>query len=311
MIQIASSLICIKLEYLYIQYDPMIYTNNCTRNFDRVYAKLDKYIRDPTADNIHHMRTSLRRLEATYQSSLKEILKKKNVKAFAKGGKKLFRINSRVRDIDIILEKLANEGKMTDLEQELIESLLKQEKDDKLEEAKVAALDLKKIIVSNIYGPNILSKKFKNKSRKRILKIVKKLKTRIESKLPMVISDKSKVSELHEIRKDTKKLRYVIELVLSSKETREKDGGAVAINVTNQYNKNDNQVLTYLEKIQQMLGDIHDYDITLEYLKKKKQRLDELAVTNIITNIQNIRNTKFDQFVTYVRSLTIMIDSTN
>jgi len=256
------------------------------------------------------MRTSLRRLEATYRSSPKGILKKKNVKAFAQGGKKLFRINSRIRDIDIIVEKLTNEGKMTDLEQELIERPLKQERDDKLEEAKVAALDLEKIIVSNIYDPNILSKKFKNKSRKRILKIIKKLKTRIESKLPTVISDKSKVSELHEIRKDTKKLRYVIELVSISKEKREKNEGSEAIVVTNPNDKDGSQILTYLEKIQEMLGNIHDYDITLEFLKKK-QKLDELAVTSIITNIQNIRNTKFNQFVNYVRSLTIMIDSTN
>ena len=309
MIQIASSPICIKLEYLYVQYDPLIYINNCTRNFDRVYTKLAKYIHDPTANNIHHMRTSLRRLEATYQSSPKGILKKKNVKAFAQGGKKLFRINSRIRDIDIILEKLTNEGKMTDLEFESIEYPLKQERDDKLEEAKLTALDLERIIVFNIYGPNILSKKFKNKSRKRILKIIKKLKSRIESKLPTVISDKSKVSDLHAIRKDTKKLRYVIELLLIGKEAREKDGGAVAINVINSAN-NGNQILTYLEKIQEMLGNIHDYDITLEYLKKE-QKLDELAVTSIITKIQNIRNTKFDQFVTYVRSLTTMIDSTN
>ena len=303
MIQIASIHICIRLEYYYIQYNPEVYINNCARNFDRVYIKLAKYLHDPTKENIHHMRTSLRRLEATYRSSSRGILKKKNVKAFVHRGKKLFRINSRIRDIDIILEKLTNEGKMGALELELIESPLKHERQDKLKEAKIAAFRLEKIIVSNIYVPNTINRKFKYKSRKRILKIIRKLKTNIDSQIPAVISDKSKVSELHQVRKDTKKLRYVIELLLISKEYEEKDNRVRQTDVVNPINKDIRRILAYLEKLQDILGDIHDYDITLEYLKKK-QKADKLIITNTITNIQNIRNTKFDQFVDYIRSLT-------
>ena len=51
------------------------------------------------------MRTSLRRLEATYRSSPREILKKKNVKAFVHRGKKLFRINGD-KDINEIYEEI-------------------------------------------------------------------------------------------------------------------------------------------------------------------------------------------------------------
>ena len=304
MIQIASIHICIRLEYYYIQYNPEVYINNCARNFDRVYIKLAKYLHDPTKENIHHMRTSLRRLEATYRSSSRGILKKKNVKAFVHRGKKLFRINSRIRDIDIILEKLTNEGKMGALELELIESPLKHERQDKLKEAKIAAFRLEKIIVSNIYGPNMINRKFKYKSRKRILKIIRKLKTNIDSQIPAVISDKSKVLELHQVRKDTKKLRYVIELLLISKEYEGKDNRIRQTDIVNPINKDIRQILAYLEKLQDILGDIHDYDITLEYLKKK-QKADKLIITNTITNIQNIRNTKFDQFVDYIRSLTL------
>ena len=303
MIQIASIHICIRLEYYYIQYNPEVYINNCARNFDRVYIKLAKYLHDPTKENIHHMRTSLRRLEATYRSSSRGILKKKNVKAFVHRGKKLFKINSRIRDIDVILEKLTNEGKMGALELELIESPLKHERQDKLKEAKIAAFRLEKIIVSNIYGPNMINRKFKYKSRKRILKIIRKLKTNIDSQIPAVISDKSKVSELHQVRKDTKKLRYVIELLLISKEYEEEDNRIRQTDIVNPINKDIRQILAYLEKLQDILGDIHDYDITLEYLKKK-QEADKLTITNTITNIQNIRNTKFDQFVDYIRSLT-------
>lgn len=192
---------------------------------------------------------------------------------------------------------------MGDLELELIESPLKHERQDKLKEDWIAAFRLKKIIVSNIYGPNTINRKFKYKSRKRILKIIRKLKTNIDSQIPAVISDKSKVSELHQVRKDTKKLRYVIELLLISKEYEEEDNRIRQTDIVNPINKDIRQILAYLEKLQDILGDIHDYDITLEYLKKK-QKADKLTLTNTITNIQNIRNTKFDQFVDYIRSLT-------
>ena len=97
------------LEYYYIHFDVNTYADNCSQNIKRVYTKLDKYLENPTEDNIHHMRTSLRRLQATYQSCPKQIRKKKKIKEFTSVGKRLFKINSNIRDIDIILEKLANE----------------------------------------------------------------------------------------------------------------------------------------------------------------------------------------------------------
>ncbi|WP_458720135.1 hypothetical protein [Candidatus Nitrosocosmicus sp. R] len=112
------------LEYYYIHFDVNTYADNCTQNIKRVYTKLDKYLENPTEDNIHHMRTSLRRLEATYQSSPKQIRKKKKIKEFASVGKRLFKINSNIRDIDIILEKLAKEGKMPEQQLEYYENPL-------------------------------------------------------------------------------------------------------------------------------------------------------------------------------------------
>jgi hypothetical protein len=65
------------LEYDYIHYNLEIHMDNCIRSIKRVYSKLEKYLENPSEENIHHMRTSLRRLEATYQSSPKKIRNKK------------------------------------------------------------------------------------------------------------------------------------------------------------------------------------------------------------------------------------------
>ncbi|VFJ14152.1 hypothetical protein [Candidatus Nitrosocosmicus franklandus] len=49
---------------------------------------------------------------------------------------------------------------------ELIEKPLRQEQQNKIKEAKGAALDLENNIVSSIYDQNMLKRKLKNKSRK-------------------------------------------------------------------------------------------------------------------------------------------------
>src|SRR6187200_1960018 len=280
------------LEYYYIHFDVNTYTDNCTQNIKRVYTKLDKYLENPTEDNIHHMRTSLRRLEATYQSSPKQIRKKKKFKEFASVGKRLFRINSNIRDIDIILEKLAREGKMHEQQLEHYENPLVQEKENQLEEARTIALDLRRIVVPSLYDKNKTDKNFEGNSMKRLAKISRKLKNKIETRIPIVIGDDSKITELHELRKDSKKLRYLIVLVINKEEndtSKRNINDDMDVLIDNNYQK----ILEHLEKIQGMLGDIHDYDIALDYLRQHQASNNPL-ITSTITNIMKVRKAKFD-----------------
>ena len=293
------------LEYYYIHFDVNTYTDNCTQNIKRVYTKLDKYLENPTEDNIHHMRTSLRRLEATYQSSPKQIRKKKIFKEFASVGKRLFRINSNIRDIDIILEKLAKEGKMHEQQLEHYENPLVQEKENQLEEARTIALDLRRIVVPSLYDKNKTDKNFEGNSMKRLAKISRKLKNKIETRIPIVIGDDSKITELHELRKDSKKLRYLIELVINKEEndtSKRNINDEMDVLIDNNYQK----ILEHLEKIQGMLGDIHDYDIALDYLRQHQASNNPL-ITSTITNIIKVRKAKFDDFVNYCKSTRTLV----
>ena len=288
------------LEYYYIHFDVNTYIDNCTQNIKRVYTKLEKYLENPTEDNIHHMRTSLRRLEATYQSSPKQIRKKKKFKEFASVGKRLFRINSNIRDIDIILEKLAKEGKMHEQQLEHYENPLVQEQENQLEEARTIALDLRRIVVPSLYDKNKTDKNFEGNSMKRLAKISRKLKNKIETRIPIVIGDDSKITELHELRKDSKKLRYLIELVINKEEndtSKRNINDDMDVLIDNNYQK----ILEHLEKIQGMLGDIHDYDIALDYLRQHQASNNPL-ITSTITNIMKVRKAKFDDFVNYGKS---------
>lgn len=293
------------LEYHYIHFDVNTFADNCTQNIKRVYTKLDKYLENPIEDNIHHMRTSLRRLEATYQSSPKQIRKKKKIKEFAKTGKRLFKINSNIRDIDIILEKLAKEGKMPEHQLEYYENPLVQDRENQLEEARTIALDLRGIVVPSLYDKNKTDKNFEENSIKRLAKISRKLKNKIETKTPIVIGDDSKITELHELRKDSKKLRYLIEL-LTNKENNDTSKGNINDDTNILIDNNNHKILEHLEKIQGMLGDIHDYDIALDYLRQH-QASNNPPITSTITNIMKVRKAKFNDFVNYGKSTSTLV----
>ncbi len=284
------------LEYAHIHFDLEIYINNCSRNVKRVYTKLDKYLENPSEESIHDIRTSLRRFEAAYQSSPKQLRRKKNVKTFAKTGKKLFKINSNIRDIDIIIEKLTKEGNMPEQDIEYFENSLKQEREHQLKEARTTAHDLKNIVVPNIYDKNNHRKKFSKKSQIRLAKLVNELKTDIETNLPVVLSDDRKIVELHEVRKDAKKLRYLLELLLKRDEDPK--------NRIDRDNNNGHNILLNLERIQKLLGDIHDYDITIDYLNQHQTH--GASVTKVLSNIKNVRKIKFNEFVDYIKPAVIV-----
>lgn len=289
------------LEYQYIHFDANIYVDNCTQNIRRVHAKLDKYLENPTADNIHHMRTSLRRLQATYQSSSKQIRKKKKIKGFVSLGKRLFKINSNIRDIDIILEKLAKEGKMPEQQLEYYEKPLVQDRENQLEEARTIALELRELAVPSMYDINKIDKNFEKNSIKRLAKLSRKLKNKIKKRTPIVIGDDSRITELHELRKDSKKLRYLIELV-TSKGNINQDANVLIDN-------NNHKILEHLEKIQGMLGDIHDYDIAIDYLRQH-QTSNIPLITSTMANIMKTRKVKFNDFVNYDKSTRkVMVNS--
>jgi CHAD domain-containing protein len=293
------------LEYHYIYFDVNTFADNCTQNIKRVYTKLDKYLENPTEDNIHHMRTSLRRLEATYQSSPKHIRKKKKIKEFAKTGKRLFKINSNIRDIDIILEKLVKEGKMPEQQLEYYENPLVQDRENQLEEARTIALDLRGIVVPSLYDKNKTDRNFEENSIKRLAKISRKLKNKIETKIPIVIGDDNKITELHELRKDSKKLRYLIELV-TIKENYDTSKGNINDDTNILIDNNNHKILEHLEKIQGMLGDIHDYDIALDYLRQH-QASNNPPITSTITNIMKVRKAKYNDFVNYGKSTSALV----
>jgi len=76
--------------------------------------------------------------------------------------------------------------------------------------------------------------------------IVRRLRERIELDLPVVLINANRINEIHEMRKDYKKLRYLLEVVPDQ---------------NNSNSKNDKEIhkmIAELEDIPDLLGSIHD-----------------------------------------------------
>ncbi len=205
--------------------------------------KLDDYIDDPKEDNIHDIRIAIRRMEAAYRILPKKNRKSEHLQNYVKQAKLLFKINTQIRDFDIIRDKLEKRHSTHFIQ--IIDSINNNRK-RQLNTGHRLALKLKDD------SPPRLKEKDVSESRlqKRFQKIILELITEINHNIPIVLTDDKKIGELHKLRKDFKKLRYLIELTTDK--------------------INSLKPIKSLKKIQDELGMIHDSDIFLDYLRDKE-----------------------------------------
>jgi CHAD domain-containing protein len=237
---------------------------------ERLAEKLDDYIEEPTEENIHDIRIAIRRLESAHRILPKKIRKKVEIQDYINEAKRLFKVNTQIRDFDIICEKLERRSASKYLE---LVNYMKNKRENELDVAHRLALKLKNAPIPKLKSKDVMGSKLND----RFQKIVTGLTTEIEQNIPIVTSDERKIEELHKLRKDFKKLRYSMELA-SDKTTLK--------SVKN------------LKKIQDLLGEIHDCDIMLDYLREVKgpNELSQVIREEILE-----RREKYKQFVQLIQ----------
>ena len=260
------------------------FLTSLSENLQRVNNRVSKYLKTPNAKQIHDVRTSIRRLDATYL-----ILPKKNrtgtsLSDYVLKCKEFFKVNSEIRDLDIIYEKLQKYP--SNAQRNGVIEALKASRDATLDRAKTIARSLKSTDTTRIIDKIGVTEK---ELQKRYNKMISRLISRIESTFPAVLTNQAKLEELHDLRISCKKLRYLLELLPGDK----------------------NNVLKTrktLQKLQDILGTLHDYDFTIEYLSSFGQSSTEIQ--EIITIEKEERNEKYHEFLRYCkRRLDISQDS--
>lgn len=262
-----------------VKFDVKKFVNACKRNISRVSNKLDEYLASPDEKNIHDIRTSVRRLDACYKTLPKKIRNKKQVRTYVDKSRELFKINSQIRDFDVITDLIRKNNPENGNGNKMDLTKFENRRASKLKEAKVVAVGLRKLSVPNVDKGSISA----GKLTKRYNKLISNFGSRIQLNLPLVIADADKVNELHEMRKDCKKLRYLLELVPHDKSS----------------DKNMSKLEEELQNMQDLLGAIHDCDATVAHLKRqtKRQRRND-----IIEHIVQERKRRYEDFLVHCKS---------
>jgi CHAD domain-containing protein len=230
-------------------------------NFEKVRKKLSAYLRSPTVENVHDVRTELRRLQS--QSRVLPKRSQKKLCKYLKLSRKVFKSTTKIRDSDIILDKLARypalERKRTleslrDRRKKLVSRSVKHARKLRTETLGFHSRDLKQ-----------------GKLQKGYDKSVARLNAKIQILLPVVKDDQRKVDELHSLRKLSKQLRYLYELTI------------------------DKERVQLVKKWQKLLGKIHDNDIVIAYLSSRQAK--DLEIAKIYRDLKRAREEQFQEFI--------------
>lgn len=248
------------------------------RRLDLFARRLQEYLDSQGEEQIHNLRTSVRRLESTH-GALPKSARTARSKKYVMRAKSLFRRNSRLRDSDVIRSTLMRLGVPPDSEPVA-----------NLSRGKGPALfdilgDARKLAAARLPAMPPVDPHAVAARRKRKIWFLFDV-VRRESQV--MASDESKTKELHEMRKTVKKLRYLLEdEVMSAGRNGDGNDDAGAGTARNNAKNNRNaspdasmsRVLESVKKVQEAAGAIHDCDITIRYISDNYPRFENPSKT--------------------------------
>jgi CHAD domain-containing protein len=224
--------------------------------------KLDLFSEDPNERNTHDVRTAIRRMNASLELFPKKTRQSKKFRRTAKKLRKVMKESAAVRDLDVISGRLSRHPQNAP-RKKLLAKIAKSRKKraEEVERAAKAKLSLPK--------PREMSPA---KLRKRLVSELKFLSKRISVTIPMVLDDPGNIEDVHSLRKYCKKTRYLLELAPTGSEM----AGA-------------------MKSWQDVLGSIHDGDITIAYLTGIKRS--SIEIKEMIAAELRDRDHDYEKFI--------------
>lgn len=205
-------------------------------------GRLDTFGQVATVENVHDLRTALRRYQATERLLPKKMRNSHVHRDFMRTSKEVFRSTTPVRDLDVIARRL--EG-ATDPGVVALASSLKQGRIALVRTARAAAKSLLGREPPSVHRSDLSEKR----CRRRGGKVEAGLKALARKELEETLSSERNQAAHHRLRKTCKELRYTLEVT-------NPDGGAGEID--------------RLERFQELLGAIHDLDISDAFFRGRR-----------------------------------------
>lgn len=253
------------------------YVKKLEKIISLVELNLKKLSNSPEPESLHDYRTSFRRLQAAMACLPRSIREKMRLQRYISSRKKVFKSTTKIRDLDIISERLAAYDSIAASELiKKIQSRRRVQTSDLVRRAKRA---------SEKSQPNVGGKTLdKANLSKRSGKVVARLRSQLIREIPLNATDPNS-EEVHRFRKDAKNFRYTLEYV---------------------------GMFPELEKTlriwQKQLGETRDAQVTLEFLSKSEnlEGLDE-----IVTNQTRSERENYDAFRQSVKDASILLQKEN
>ncbi len=237
---------------------------------DRANKSLREYLGDPGTSQTHSLRSSVRRLDAAIKVLPKSTKRVKEVRRCHERCRALLRGTSRIRDIDVLHARLSRPP--GDETVTLVLNNLMEERGEYVGDSTEAAWKLFE------HHPPKLARRDLPRLARRMEGVLRRLEEEIGEGLEVCLKDEAKIDALHGVRKDCKRLRYTLELT--------PPGARSAA------------VLPVLRRWLDILGEIRDCDVTIDYLKRAKQ---SAAVGTILAQERAQRHAKYLSFVRLCR----------
>ena len=188
--------------------------------------------------SVHDLRVTIRRVTVMIKLLPRKSRESVEVQKFESALKSLLKATAEVRDSDILKSTL--EAHLSTVPREILDAL-----DIKRNQAESTAKDSMRVVSGELVPSVSQSKIDPGKLSAKLEKRVEKRGRVVQDLLVKATRDESKVSDLHNLRIEVKKLRYLLELAEGT--TRD---------------------LEVLTRWQDALGEIHDLDVAIEYLGK-------------------------------------------
>jgi CHAD domain-containing protein len=246
---------------------PSSYTESLSKSERIVSDKVRAYLKDPNEENVHDLRTSIRRLLTTANILPKKMRGQKEPKKYLESYERLLKLNAKVRDIDIVLSKLPHHG--DDPKYAKLAKQLNAKRESSIEKAKRFASSLKDekalpVHTNDLSGPQIQS---------RFKKAARTLTKRLKKGLRVVKQEPKNRDELHKLREDSRRLRFTLEID-DTPET--------------------SKLLPVLETWQEVLGKIRDADIFISHFQSEK---DYPKIREVLEQEKSGRNENYERFL--------------
>ena len=243
----------------------------------RVNRRIESYLESSSEKKIRDVRTAIRRLEAT-SKLLSRALRRVRVSEYLDLCKKFFKISTELRDLDIIQAKLSGYTELKSHKSTF--KLIKNRRKELLVSSRKVALKIKS------RKPELdASHLQESKLRKRFSKVVFELNGDLQCLLPLVLKDSENVKELHLFRKTCKRLRYLLEVDPM------REGSSALIDL--------------LRKWQDLLGEIRDSDITIDYLMRLRETK---SVAEALATERDVRDHAYEKFASLFGKDTLTVE---